>query len=357
MGAASHSRVIVVALAGCLLACGRSTTSGASSSNGSSSGGGTCGSSGSHEGQLTVLATGQISPGPIALDSINVYWLDPGNVTDCWPCSVPGLVNKVPISGGGASNLFSGGDLFGLAVGAARVYLTTNYIDMLSGNRVGTLVAAPVGGAAFATLATVDAGAGFVAVDATNVYWSSYPGSRTEAIWKVPLGGGAVTTLCSGCGGPLAVGATDLFFCNGFSVQKVPLDGGSVATLFTAAGAYPQCIAIDATHVYFGTSDGEVLRIAADGGSPTVLASGRSSPIGIVVDATSVYWSEQSASCYGGAVVKVPIGGGTVTTLASGPEIEPAGVAVDGTSVYWTNVGTAGSDLLDGGTIMKLTPK
>ena len=43
--------------------------------------------------------------------------------------------------------------------------------------------------------------------------------------------------------------------------------------------------------------------------------------------------------------MKVPVGGGSVTTLASGRH--PIGIAVDATSVYWTASGA----------VMKLTPK
>ena len=51
----------------------------------------------------------------------------------------------------------------------------------------------------------------------------------------------------------------------------------------------------------------------------------------------------------GGEVMKVPLGGGTPTTLASG-QSTPMGVAVDATSVDWTNTGS-------GGSVMKVTPK
>jgi hypothetical protein len=52
-------------------------------------------------------------------------------------------------------------------------------------------------------------------------------------------------------------------------------------------------------------------------------------------------------------VMKVPISGGTATTLVSGQN-SPGSIAVDATSVYWTNVGTAPDS---NGTVMKLTPK
>ena len=63
-------------------------------------------------------------------------------------------------------------------------------------------------------------------------------------------------------------------------------------------------------------------------------------PLGIAVDATSVYWTNYE----GGTVQKVGLGGGTPVTLASG-QATPYDIAVDATSVYWTNLG---------GTVMKV---
>jgi hypothetical protein len=61
------------------------------------------------------------------------------------------------------------------------------------------------------------------------------------------------------------------------------------------------------------------------------------------VDATSVYWTN-----YDGTVMKVPVGGGNLATLASGQD-DARGIAVDATSVYWVS--------FSNGTVMKLTPK
>jgi hypothetical protein len=112
---------------------------------------------------------------------------------------------------------------------------------------------------------------------------------------------------------------------------------------------------VNAKAVYWTTGKGStVMKVPLGGGSITTLASGHPA-WAVTVDATSVYWATGSE----GSVLKVPLAGGPIITLASG-QSDTAAVAVDATSVYWTNRGTEDSSgALTGcsGAVMKLCPK
>ena len=98
-----------------------------------------------------------------------------------------------------------------------------------------------------------------------------------------------------------------------------------------------------------------IVKVPLAGGAVTTLARGNDwYPQQLAVDATSAYWTICPSCVYvgappmGGSVMKVPIAGGKVTTLVTGRNGVSA-LAVDETSVYWTEVDTA--------KLMRLTPK
>jgi hypothetical protein len=102
----------------------------------------------------------------------------------------------------------------------------------------------------------------------------------------------------------------------------------------------PGGIAAVGANVYFcDLSGGTVMKVGVGGGAASTLASGLTSPNGLTADDAGVYWSESS-----GFILKVSLMGGAVTTLASA-QGSPFAVAVDATSVYWTNP--------SGGTVMR----
>ena len=164
----------------------------------------------------------------------------------------------------------------------------------------------------------------------------------------------------------LAVDSTNVYWVNeGGSIVKAPLAGGPPITL-ASGQPNPQAIAIDSTNVYWvtnvtGVAQNAVLKMPLHGGAISTLATGLD-PRGIAVDTTSVYWTDGTRG--GGRVWKVPISGvpdgGSPTLIATAKRpAGPTSILVDSSSVYWTEVPTSGAGTvlkapLDGGTAQTL---
>jgi len=111
---------------------------------------------------------------------------------------------------------------------------------------------------------------------------------------------------------------------------------------------HPSAIAVDATSVYWvnrgdsfdaSSSNGAVMKISIAGApSPTPLALSQVAPLSIAIDATSVYWTVYAKAANAaentGEIRKTPLGGGAITSLATGQaSIGP--LTTDPTYVYW----------------------
>jgi hypothetical protein len=191
--------------------------------------------------------------------------------------------------------------------------------------------------------------------DSTNVYYLD--GYELTA---VPLSGGTPVLLgyTSSITSNIAIGGGFAYWGSGpsASISKLWLGGGSAETLATTPP--PGCVssvALDPASVYWsvgscagianqGTSGQIVTAPVGEGaGTPTTLASGRVGPVAIAIDETSVYWAETGCPAdvtlpCEGAVLKVPKGGGVVTTLATmAPTVsaQVSALAIDETTVYW----------------------
>ncbi len=110
----------------------------------------------------------------------------------------------------------------------------------------------------------------------------------------------------------------------------------------------PADVAVDATSAYWTNQGGTVMKIAMGGGAPTVIATPGGSPYDIAVNATTVCFTSDNYNVMSapsdGNVMSVPSDGGAAVVIASGSR--PAGIAVDATSVHWTDYSS--------GTVMKL---
>jgi hypothetical protein len=129
----------------------------------------------------------------LALDSVNVYWIDFG----------PGLVLQRPLAGGSTTTLASG---------------RTNPVSLT--------------------------------VSGTNVYWSE--NYQQGQVLSVPVGGGQITTLLSGAIGPLASDASSLYYPMSGVLMKQPLGGGAPTSLASTPVSTPvNAMVVDGTSVYW----------------------------------------------------------------------------------------------------------
>ena len=189
------------------------------------------------------------------------------------------------------------GEVTAIAVQGASVYWTEPAI--------GVIATAPVdGGEAIALVSDPSFYPWAIALDSGNLYWSD---QKANGVFQLPLTGGKATRIATAPGGagPIALNATGIYFMTGgpdCAVIRAALDGSGQQTLASGVACNSFAIAIDSASVYFGSRDsGEIDKVAIDGGSLTRLATGQQ-PIGLAVDAVSVYWTDVIA----GAVLKAP---------------------------------------------------
>jgi hypothetical protein len=240
-------------------------------------------------------------------------------------------------------------------------------------------------------LASAQAGATSIAIDATNAYWVNFD---TQTVMSCALAGcgNNPTMLVNNACGEIVVDATNVYWvtcdnaiakcakggCGGSSTLLVPSDPSDM-------GPPLRSLTSDATHLYWSTSDGRVMRCTSDNCIPALLASSASSLGGLTVNQTSAYWStfgdsqgtmwscsldgcaspamvtsstgdslsldtmtvdttnlywtasKQSGEALNGLVMKCAVGGCSAPTLMAQYQIYSFSIVVDETNVYWTD--------------------
>jgi hypothetical protein len=290
------------------------------------------------------LATGYGAEG-IAVDATSVYWANSVSISvsgpgmacapDAGPCDLPPVlgadVMRAPLDGGTDTTVAQEGS-YAVAVSATSIYWTSSACPQGAGACSGVVRAAPVGGGAPMTLAslpghTVDR----LAIDATGAYFTS-----DGAVMKVPIAGGTPAMIASGPASGIAIDSRNLYWTSECasatpfpqcvaSLMKMPLGGGDATALaswhsvpYQSGSGTPHPIAVDADHVYwtrFACDDGgcrsALLQVAIAGGSPTVLDDGgtitQTTPgvVPLAVDGTNLYWASPFCPKGGPCVMKL----------------------------------------------------
>jgi hypothetical protein len=289
-------------------------------------------------GRCLVTLARSPSPVDLVVDDTNAYFAN---------CASGGVVMSVPLSGGAPVTLASGpGCPVSLAIADKSLYVAG---VGLAGADGGDILGLPLAGGSPKVLASGGSAPVGVAVDGTSVYWTASDGSLT----KVPIVGGAPVVLASGPKGATrpVLDGDEIYWSDeaGDTILRVAIDGGIPSTLVVGE---PVSGLVIAGGDLFIASGYTLMTAPLAGGSPTTISTAAGAPVlAVAVDDTSVYFTSSST------IWKVPRAGGPATAIAWS-QGEPGAIVVDATSVYWTNAANWPPQPDGGeGQIMKLSPK
>ena len=187
-----------------------------------------------------------------------------------------------------------------------------------------------------------------LALGPTDIYWGDLQvAGDVGNNWlnKTPKDGSAGGWSIRRNNGELAVGATHLYQEDLGIIWKIPVVDGSSVVLFASGPFDSGGVAIDAANVYwtnqgnasFDAPHGMVMKASLATGEMTMLASDQSGAGAITVDATAIYGAKKASPNGGGAIMTMPLTGGTPVMLAAAST--PEGIAIDGDSLYWMESG------------------
>ena len=304
-----------------------------------------------------VLATGQYMPSAIAVDGVDVYWVNAGT-----PLGGSGCCKQVPIYVGaqvlrcaitGCGNAPT--VLASLPPSGPTPFLLVPSTLTLDATKVywadGTSIrsCAKTGCDCTPTILAAAQSTTGVAVTSSTLFFTEHD---VGEVATCSIGGcpGAPTLLATSQVGPtgIALDTTDVYWTTNSTVVRCSLGGcnGVLDTLWhgqTVVQANTTGIAVDATNVYWTNAQpfnlGSVMQCAKANcaGTLVTLAAARTEPLGIAVDGENVYWTESAG------VMKCAIGGCTNSPTVLASSGSPA-IALDGAHAYFTQPGSTTTD-------------
>jgi len=279
--------------------------------------------------QPSTVASNQAKPHGITLDGTNVYWTTEGTGG-----ATGRAMMRVKTFATGptalAPNLTAPRGI--LVGGDGGVYVAL----MGDANLPGAILKLSPSGGSFTetTFAANQSGALYLATTSSHLYWTR---SSMQLTRKGYATGSNVENVATSPTPPKGIAVdTDgwVYWTNPTDLLRAQV-GGTPQVVVTG-GTAMQFLVLDPNSVYW-TSDAPVRKAFKEANQTPVDLSGTiAGGAGIALDGGFLYW------CGGGSIYKMPVAGGTVTTLAQG-QSSPLGIAVDPEFVYWTNNVSSGS--------------
>ena len=315
-----------------------------------------------------ALANAQNDPRAVAIDALDVFWVNFGSPTAS-PSFSDGSVMRASKDGSSVAAMFARPEM--LYRGPSSITVAGGAVVWGCSQGGAIMRSDPLG----ATPVTVSVGqlapAG-VAFDPStgDLFWTN-GGDSVRSIIRQPGGGGPQGVVASDARGASAIvlDADHVYWAASVdnSVKRVKrdgtCDGKTCPEVLLAPRGVPEAavrIAVDGANVYAtNADDGHVTQVAVDAASSTdpsaVVLASQPHAMGLALDEEYVYFVTYSAS---GEVWRARKDGSGSEALAHG-QAWPHAIAVDATAVYWVNRGTqtaASGDVHDAhdGQVMRL---
>jgi hypothetical protein len=281
-------------------------------------------------GSPIAVASNIDAPVSVAADLSKLYWAAGGPVGNTEKF---GAITESGLDGSAADTVVesvSGGPF---AVDGSNVYIADGF----------TIKRVPAGGGPVRRVAIADFYVRDIATDGAFVYWVEDPFST---IRRMPVEGGPIETLASGTGPAsiLHLNADYVYWLDHNDViYRVPKSGGGRQTVVGNGTGTLADFVLDGTNVYFAEWDGGSLcKVPLAGGTITILASlSPDQNRRLATAASTLFWIDQSEV----GKVSISAGGAQTQTLVLGglgadPFVPPS-IVVDATTVYWSEVTTS----------------
>jgi hypothetical protein len=341
-------------------------------------------------GAVTALAPRFRSAESVVIAGQNMFWVDGGTLNES---SLDGKTTRVLSRGTRAAGY---GGTAAVVVDASNAYWVSDIVSTDCGSCSYLIQRVPLDGSAPVTLAATDRVVVALAADADHLYWEEgnmepvSPGCACgSTIHSIPKVGGTPTLLVDALlngpppnlgpgytpgswypAGGIAVTATAIVFATTggpYVIRSVALNGGTVSALasVSSSAGFSQLalrnISVQGADVYWlDPANGTLDTVPLGGGGVTTIASGigvpsqAQSPVALAINATSAYWTE--AGAFGGCCLQAGIGtlkqvalaGGAVTVIASDLDA-PTAIAADDTNLVWTEAWRVAASPIAGG--------